>query len=84
MQLKDVGLLIKKDIPYIGASPDALVICQCCSKFVVECKCPFTIRYQRVVDAWQQTDFLTMENGKITLKKSHKYYTQIQGQMALA
>ena len=44
LKLRDEGLSIKKDIPYIGASPDALGICDCCTKFAVECNCPFFIK----------------------------------------
>lgn len=84
LKLRDVDLLMKKDIPYIRASPDALDMCDCCTKFVVECKCPLSIKDKGVLDTWQQTDFLTMDNGSITLKKSHKYHKRIQGQMALS
>ena len=36
------GFHISKEHSYIGASPDALVPCDCCSKRVPEVKCPFS------------------------------------------
>ena len=32
----------------------------------------------------KKCDFLTLENDSIVLKKSHKYYTQINSQIALS
>ena len=29
--------------PFVGASPDALIQCDCCSEGVVKIKCPFCI-----------------------------------------
>ncbi len=83
LKVQEAGLFIKKDLPYIGASPDAVGYCDCCTQFVVECKCPYAIRDKEVNDAWNETDFLRMVNGALSLNPSHKYYTQIQGQMAL-
>lgn len=37
----DAGLFISTERPYIGASPDAIVACDCCGRGVVEIKCPF-------------------------------------------
>ena len=67
LKLRDVGLSIKKDIPYIGASPDALGICDCCTKFAVECNCPFFIKDKRILDAWynRQNPFI-MGDGSIS------------------
>ena len=82
MKLKEVGLILKKDLPYIGASPDAIGMCDCCGTFVVECKCPYSIRSETVLDAWNGTDFLKMESGTVCLNKAHKYYTQLQGEIS--
>ena len=72
MRLKEVGLILKKDLPYIGASPDAMDTCDCCGTFVVECKCPYCIKNERVLDAWNQTDFLKMDRGNVCMNKAHK------------
>ena len=77
------GLFVSKSHPYIGASPDTLVLCSCCQKACVEIKCPYSIRNQSVVGAWNETSFLEKRDGKIQLKQNHKYYTQIIGQLAM-
>ena len=77
------GLFVSKSHPYIGASPDAIVLCSCCQKACVEIKCPYSIRNQSVLDAWKDTSFLEKNDEKIRLRRNHKYYTQITGQLAL-
>ena len=58
-----LAYLQKKDLPYIGASPDAIGTCET----VVECKCPYSIKDERVFDAWNQTEFLRMNSGRACL-----------------
>ena len=77
------GLFVSKSHPYICASPDALVLCSCCKKACVEVKCSYSIRNQSVLEAWNETSFLEKAYGKIQLKRNHKYYTQIIGQLAM-
>lgn len=38
---KQIGLILMKENPYIGASPDGITSCDCCSKSIIEIKCPF-------------------------------------------
>ena len=83
LEVQEAGLFVKNDLPYIGASPDAVCYCECCTQFVIEIKCPYSIREKEVANAWNETDFLKMVDGVLSLNPSHKYYTQIQGQMAL-
>ena len=42
--VSDAGLLISLDRPYIGASPDGIVSCDCCGKGVVDVKCPLCVK----------------------------------------
>lgn len=42
--LKNAGLFISIERPYIGASPDGIVMCDCCGKGAVEVKCPFCFK----------------------------------------
>ena len=79
------GLFISKQRPYIAASPDGLLLCKCHGKSTIEIKCPYKIRYiKNIKNAVTECDFLTLVNGELSIKKSHKYYTQIQSQMAIA
>ena len=51
-------------------------------KKTVEVKCPFSIKDQTVDDS---CDFLMKDEvGKICLKKSHKYYTQVVSQIHIS
>ena len=47
----DCGIFICKDRPFIGGSPDHIFQCECCGKFCIEIKCPFTIRDKSPHDA---------------------------------
>ena len=69
-----VGLTLYKDAPYIGASPDALVSCDCCTEpVIVELKCPFRLS-QVGVTSWRLLEYLD-ENQ--VLRKNHSYYHQV-------
>ena len=78
------GLFVFKPHPYLGATPDNIFICKCCSeRYCVEYKCPFSISNEQISDSWHKTSFLEKVDGLLQLKRSHKYYTQINGQMAI-
>lgn len=75
------GLRVLKSAPFLAASADNLFSCVCCERACVEYKCPYSIRNHPVSDKWEDLKFLDKVDGEITLKKSHKYYAQVQGQM---
>ena len=66
----DCGLFVDETLPYVGASPDRILLCSCCEKACVDIKCPPNLEYLRLCD------------GKTALKKSHKCYT-LEAQMAV-
>ena len=76
------GLLVDKDLPYIGASPDGIVECSCCSKRLLEIKCPTSCMHASPNET--NVECLQVRDGATLLKKQHKYYTQITGQMAVS
>ena len=80
---KQCGLFIKPDYPYLAASPDGLFLCKCCGLSIVEAKCPYSVRNENihVKETFDRVDFLEDFHGKPRLKRSHKYYTQMQAQM---
>ena len=80
---KQCGLFIKPDYPFLAASPDGLFICKCCGLATVEAKCPYSVRNDNihVKETFERVEFLESVDGKPRLKRSHKYYTQIQAQM---
>ena len=38
------GQFINPSHPYLGASPDGIISCDCCGKGVIEIKCPFKFK----------------------------------------
>jgi len=80
-KLSMCGLRAISTAPFLAASADNLFTCLCCGKFCVEFKCPYSIREQSIEDGWEDLDFLHKVDGHVKLKRTHKYFTQIQGQM---
>jgi hypothetical protein len=72
------GFFISLQAPFIGASPDSLVSCDCCGLGVVEIKCPYCHRDDEVDEASADPKFCVSEG---VLKTTHPYYVQIQTQL---
>lgn len=58
---------------------DGFIPCDCCGDGVIEIKCPYSGRECHPKELSGKL-FL---NGDGRLKHSHKYYTQVQGQLAI-
>ena len=43
----ECGLVQNEIMPYIGASPDWLILCSCCGKACIEMKYPCSINYTK-------------------------------------
>ena len=69
--------------PHLGASPDGIVSCDCCSgSGVVEIKCPFSCRSVSWEEGIGKASFLEQDaHGTVGVKQPHAYYYQIQAQM---
>ena len=79
-KVKTTGLHIHIDTPHLGASPDGIISCDCHEEGLLEIKCPYN--YRHGLSGWKcDKDFPVDEYGII--KKKHKYYTQMQGQMMI-
>ena len=72
-QFRNSGLVVSTQYPYIGASPDGVVECDCCGCGVLEIKCPYCIRESSPDEAPY------LYNGKLSEK--HRYYYQVQTQL---
>ncbi len=72
------GLFLSTQYPFIGATPDSLVSCDCCGNGCVEVKCPYCHRDSSVDEASDNPKFC-IENG--ALKTDHAYYVQVQTQL---
>ena len=82
VKVEKCGLFVNSSAPYLGASPDRIVSCSCCPKRVLEVKCP--LKCSNTTPTPDYVECLEEVNGSIMLKRSHKYYSQIQGQMAIS
>ena len=81
-KIEKSGFHISKEFPFIGASPDALVSCDCCGSGCMEIKCPFCSRDKTIKEAVDQGKFCLIEDeGDIKLDKQHSYFYQIQTQL---
>ena len=83
-QCQESGLFISQAYPYLRASPDGVISCNCCGEGILEIKCPWTSR-QRLISEYSITKpepCLTYDDSnKISLKNSYPYMQQIQHQM---
>jgi hypothetical protein len=68
------GLTISSEIPYICASPDFLLSCDCCGEWVGEAKCPYSHKDELIGNISDPKFSLENDN----LNKTHQHYTQVQ------
>ena len=80
--VKDSGLVINSEWPFIGASPDGIINCSCHGKGVLEIKCPFCHQESTIQSAAMDKKFCLKQSGeKLCLDEKHAYYYQIQTQL---
>ncbi|GFR82129.1 hypothetical protein ElyMa_000619500 [Elysia marginata] len=84
VKIKPAGLFVKNTLPYIGASPDGVMHCDCHGQATVEIKCPYSLRGMDVFEHYSKTEFIHIdETGNLNIKKDHEYYFQVQAQLAV-
>ena len=73
------GVIIHPDAPHLGASPDATVFNPCEEP-------PFGLAEVKTcdVESVHQVKHLNTVQGKAYLRKTHKYYYHVQGQLAIS
>ena len=84
LSVADSGLHIKQNWPFLGASPDGLVFCECCGKGLCEAKCPYKCKDAMLVAAAVDSIFCLKydDNGvDLCLDTVHAYYYQLQWQL---
>ena len=74
IKLSDCRLFVEEALPYVGASPDRILLCSCCEKACMEIKCLYSINYTK--QCYSNLEYLRLCDSKTMLKKSHKSYTQ--------
>ena len=85
LKIQKCGLFVDAKKAYIAASPDGLVNCKCHGLAALEVKCPYNLRGMVINElSIQNCAFLALNEKKtVSLKRTHKYYTQVVSQMAL-
>jgi len=82
LQIRNCGLFVDADAPFLCASPDRLVSCDCCGEGLLEIKCPKSCENEDPKTA--NLAYLTKAESAVQqLKRSHMYYTQVQMQMGV-
>ncbi|KAK3106057.1 hypothetical protein FSP39_011763 [Pinctada imbricata] len=85
--VQECGLFLCEENAYLGSSPDGVVHNNTTKeKKLLEIKCPYNALYKTVSEACEMSDFCCTfdeESEKICLKPNHRYYSQVQGQMAI-
>ena len=68
----------------LACSPDGVVNCKICGQFLVEVKCSFKYKCFHPNTALKLSKICQLDsNNNLILNRSHKYFDQIQGQMAV-
>ena len=77
---------INPDVPYLGASPDRMVWCDCYGEGCLEIKCPFCKKNdQTLSDTESDYKFCLQkdDDGRLRLTDKHAYYYQVQHQLGV-
>ena len=75
------GLIVMRRKPFIAASPDRKVSCECCGEELVEIKCPYSIKES--IPSADNLTYLQIVDATTILKRNSDYFYQVQGQMAV-
>ena len=86
------GFIVSDDHPFLGASPDAVVYNPDNKDLfgLAEVKCPYSVHLITPAEVCSRKDFCsTLETSstgqhQLKLKRKHKYYCQVQGEMGIS
>jgi len=73
-QIEPCGLCIHPDYPYLAASPDARVSCDCCGERVIEIKCP----YNCSVESGKESKIEDLPWMPLTTRSDYYYQMQVE------
>ena len=69
--VNESGLFLNTKWPYLDASPDGVVTCRCCSKGVVEIKCPFCHCNDTVEESSHEKQFFLNKDSSNCMYLDH-------------
>lgn len=78
------GLHIRSDYPFVAATPDGIISCECCGDGLLEVKCPFSAKHDTIAEfASNKQSCLVVEGEDARLSSKHHYHYQVQMQMMI-
>ena len=66
--MRECGLYLNTNTPYIGGSPDRIIICSCCKPACLEIKCPYSINHLSPYDPEAKLPYLKKQDDDLVLK----------------
>ena len=78
--LSHVGMRLSEQKPWLAASADGIICCECHGTGVLEIKCPYTFRDSSYEDMLAEQSRSCLDPAG-ELKPNHRYFTQVQLQM---
>ncbi|XP_062576556.1 uncharacterized protein LOC134238447 [Saccostrea cucullata] len=85
-KLNNIGFHIFTEKPYMGATPDGLIMCKCCGKGLIEIKCSYSHQNETPYDIAGDSSYHLYRdesNGSVYLRPDSPWYIQIQGQLGI-
>lgn len=82
VKYEDMGTIISEEHPFLSASPDLKVSCECCGAGLVEIKCPYNMR-DRAPNPSELSQLVKGTDGSFSLKQTNGHYYQIQTQLGI-
>ena len=78
MKVKPCGVFICEQYPFVAASPDAIVIYDCCGSRPLEVKNPYKHQDMTIKNCAEQKDscLQVLDIGTVSLKYEHTYYAK--------
>eukprot|EP00112_Aurelia_sp_Birch-Aquarium-sp1_P004894 Seg1553.4 transcript_id=Seg1553.4/GoldUCD/mRNA.D3Y31 product="hypothetical protein" protein_id=Seg1553.4/GoldUCD/D3Y31 len=74
-KLEDCGIYLCQDMPFQGGSPDRIVSCDCCGKFCLEVKCPFSISHKSPLDPDAKLPYLKRSSDQtLSMNRNHRLF----------
>ena len=74
VHISKTGLMISQEHPFLGASADGIGSCDCHGNFLIEIKCPYTLREKKNVGECLGEKNFFLDND-LKLKNGHRYFT---------
>lgn len=85
LTVKKGGLVINPQYPWLGASPDGITPCGCHEMGMLEVKAPSSLQNSTLMEKSKEDNTFCLQEveSKLSLKKAHQYFYQVQTQIHL-